>query len=69
MEFLRGSRQIYWQMGDSLSKLSHAFNCWSVAVRGYADKLLPPDRLQALLELMNFILVQEHRAMAAEDAA
>jgi hypothetical protein len=59
IDFLRGARQIYWRMGDSLSKLGHAVNCWSISTKASSDKQLPPDKLHSLLEVLNLILVSK----------
>jgi hypothetical protein len=65
LEFLRQSRQIYWQMGASLSKINHAINCWTIATGGLPEVQLPAGKLQSLLEILRLILVQDNHLPAA----
>lgn len=54
--FLRRSREIYWQMGDALSKISHAIHCWSCAASAFPGKRLPADQLQNLFDMLQLVL-------------
>jgi hypothetical protein len=54
--FLRGAKAIYWQLGDSLSKIDHAINCWDLWTRGKPGRRLPYEQLEAMLELLKKIL-------------
>lgn len=54
--FLRGAKAIYWQLGDSLSKIDHAINCWDIWTRGAPGRRLAYDQLEAMLELLKKIL-------------
>ncbi len=56
LRFLRRSHEIYWQMGDSLSKISHAIHCWKCMTVAYADRSLPAEKLAALLEALQLVL-------------
>jgi hypothetical protein len=59
VSFLNGSGKLYWQMGDSLSKISHATSCWKNAAQGHPSGKLPADDLEKLFMLLNQILVGE----------
>jgi hypothetical protein len=65
--FLRGAKSIYWQLGDSLSKIDHAINCWDIWTGSKPGRHLPHDQLEAILELLKKILVagSEESAKAA----
>lgn len=65
--FLRGAKAIYWQLGDSLSKIDHAINCWDIWTKGAASRRLPFEQLEALMELLKKILepTSSDRAKAA----
>jgi hypothetical protein len=56
LDFLRRSREIYWRMGDSLSKINHAIHCWDSVSSGFADRRLPADKLTSLLEILQLVL-------------
>jgi hypothetical protein len=56
ISFLRGAKAIYWQLGDSLSKIDHAINCWDIWTKGAANRRLPYEQLEAMLELLKKIL-------------
>ncbi len=57
--FINGSRKFYWQMGDSLSKISHAVSCWRKVVQGDPCRRLPSDDLDRLFTVINQILFGE----------
>jgi hypothetical protein len=65
--FLRGAKKIYWQLGDSLSKIDHAINCWDIWTKAAPSRRLPFEQLEAMLELLKKILVpsSNERAQAA----
>jgi hypothetical protein len=67
ISFLRGAKQIYWQLGDSLSKIDHAINCWDIWTGSKPGRRLPYDQLEAILELLKKILAptSEESARAA----
>jgi hypothetical protein len=54
--FLRGAKAIYWQLGDALSKIDHAINCWDIWTKGAPNRRLPFEQLEAMLELLKKIL-------------
>jgi hypothetical protein len=56
ISFLRGAKAIYWQLGDSLSKIDHAINCWDIWTKGAPGRRLAYDQLEAMLELLKKIL-------------
>ncbi len=60
--FLRGSRELYWRMGDSLSKINHAVHCWDINTAGYPGRRLPSDQLGHILGVLRTVLVSEERA-------
>ena len=65
--FLRGAKAVYWQLGDSLSKIDHAINCWDIWTRSKPARRLPYEQLEAMLELLKKILAptSEQNAQAA----
>jgi hypothetical protein len=56
LAFLRRSNTIYWSMGDSLSKISHAFNCWNALTTGHEERRLNADRLGSMLDCLIVVL-------------
>jgi hypothetical protein len=56
ISFLRGAKTVYWQLGDSLSKIDHAINCWDIWTKGAPNRRLPFEQLEAMLELLKKIL-------------
>ena len=56
LDFLRKSREIYWRMGDSLSKINHAIHCWESLTTGFLERRLPADKLAYLFEIMQLVL-------------
>ncbi|HEX4191684.1 MAG TPA: hypothetical protein VHY80_01250 [Stellaceae bacterium] len=54
--FLRGAKVIYWQLGDALSKIDHAINCWDIWTKGAPNRRLAFEQLEAMLELLKKIL-------------
>jgi hypothetical protein len=60
--FLRGSRELYWRMGDSLSKMNHAIHCWDLNTVGFPGRRLPSDHLGHILGVLRTVLVSEERA-------
>jgi hypothetical protein len=65
--FLRGAKKIYWQLGDSLSKIDHAINCWDIWTKAAPGRRLPFEQLEAMLDLLKKILISAsaERAQAA----
>jgi hypothetical protein len=60
--FLRRSRELYWRMGDSLSKMNHAIHCWDLNTVGSPGRRLPSDRLAHILGVLCTVLASEERA-------
>jgi hypothetical protein len=54
--FLRRSREIYWSMGEALSKIDHAIHCWDAVSKAYEDRRLPADKLVGLFDMLQTIL-------------
>jgi hypothetical protein len=54
--FLRTSKAVYWRLGDSLSKIDHAINCWDIWTKGATGRRLAFEQLEAMLELLKKIL-------------
>jgi len=54
--FLRGAKSIYWRMGDSLSKMSHAVNCWDIITSSFPNRRLPSEHLEPLLQILKGVL-------------
>lgn len=53
---MRGAKATYWQLGDSLSKIDHAINCWDIWTKGASGRRLAYEQLEAMLELLKKIL-------------
>ena len=56
VKFLRNAKEAYWRLGDALSKISHAINCWEHVTSVHSGRRLPCDRLAYLLEMSGTIL-------------
>lgn len=56
ISFLRGAKSMYWRMGDSLSKISHAVNCWEIMTKNFPNRRLPSEHLEPLLVLLKGVL-------------
>ncbi len=56
INFLRGAKSVYWRMGDSLSKMSHAVNCWDLQTASFPGRRLPSEHLEPLLVLLKAVL-------------
>lgn len=54
--FLRGAKSVYWRMGNSLSKMSHAVNCWDIQTSNFPGRRLPSEHLEPLLVLLKAVL-------------
>jgi hypothetical protein len=65
LDFLRRSREIYWRMGDSLSKIGHAIHCWDATSASYDQRLMPYDKLVYLLDVLQTVLLGQERAESA----
>jgi len=65
VNFLRRSRDIYWRMGDALSKINHAIHCWDALSKGFPDRRLPADKLTQLLEMLPLILSRSDQSATA----
>ncbi|HEV8014893.1 MAG TPA: hypothetical protein VGP48_05150 [Stellaceae bacterium] len=67
INFLRNAKATYWQLGDSLSKIDHAINCWDIWTKAAPGRRLPFEQLETLLELAKKILTpaSAERAQAA----
>jgi hypothetical protein len=65
LTFLRNAKKVYWQLGDSLSKIDHAINCWEIRTKGAPAGRLPYDRLEALLDLLQKIMISTAAANSA----
>jgi len=56
ISFLRTAKSFYWRMGDSLSKMSHAVNCWDIQTSNFPARRLPSEHLEPLLVLLKAVL-------------
>ncbi|HVA15180.1 MAG TPA: hypothetical protein VNF99_18170 [Stellaceae bacterium] len=68
INFLRGAKAVYWRLGDALSKIDHAINCWDIWTKNASGRRLPYDQLEAMLELLKTILVPASVARNVEAA-
>lgn len=57
ISFLRGAKEVYWQLGDSLSKIDHAINCWDLGTKPAPSRRLPYEQLETILQLVKKILI------------
>ena len=62
LDFLRRAREIYWRMGDSLSKINHAIHCWDSVSTGFTDRRMPADKLTYLFEILQLVLAGTEKA-------
>ncbi len=67
--FLRGAKSVYWRMGDSLSKINHAVNCWDIMSSTFPGRKLPSEHLEPLLVLLKAVLSGTTGNKAASAAA
>jgi hypothetical protein len=58
IRFVQNSRDIYWKMGDRLSRLSHGYNCWNKMTEYVSGRILKSEQLEHLLEIENAILAE-----------
>jgi hypothetical protein len=65
LDFLRRAREIYWRMGDSLSKINHAIHCWESVSSGFTDRRMPADKLTYLFEILQLVLTSSDKAATA----
>lgn len=65
ISFLRRSHEIYWRMGDALSRINHAVHCWSTAMKPYPDRHLPAEKLSHLFEMLQLVLISGERVELA----
>jgi hypothetical protein len=63
--FLRRSREIYWRMGDSLSKINHAVHCWDATSSAFYERRLPADKLIYLFDILQAVLSGSEPAESA----
>lgn len=68
IDFLHRSREIYWRMGDSLSKINHAVQCWDVITGAFPERKLASDRLDQLLGMLQLVLTEEQKVAEAQVA-
>ena len=62
IDFLHRSKEIYWRMGDSLSKINHAIHCWDSTTAAFPDRRLASDRLDHVLQMLQLILAEDQWA-------
>ncbi len=65
VDFLKRSREIYWRMGDSLSKINHAINCWEISTANFSERKLPWDKLEYALDLFRQVLAGDEKRETA----
>lgn len=52
MDFLNHAKQLFWELGDSLSRLSHSHAVWQRATERYTLRRLPAAPLSELLDIL-----------------
>lgn len=52
VEFLRGSKQTFWDLGDGLSRLSHSHAVWQRDTNRFPLRRLPAAQLADLLDML-----------------
>jgi hypothetical protein len=60
IDFLRKAKEVYWRMGDSLSKINHAIHCWENVSSGFTERKLPAEKLAELLDILAQVLNPAH---------
>ena len=57
--FMKNSRKLYWELGNSLGKVGHAAYCWDVMTKRYKERKLPWEALREIASLLVKILRPE----------
>lgn len=53
LNFLKGSEKIYWDIGNSLGKITHATYCWGVMTSRYPEQKVPWAGRQDIARLLS----------------
>ena len=56
IRFLAGVKEVYWCLGDSLSKIDHAAHCWSLLSKPFSGRRMSLDALETTFEMARAIL-------------
>ncbi|MBV8061910.1 MAG: hypothetical protein JO126_07920 [Alphaproteobacteria bacterium] len=65
LDFLRNSARHYWDLGNSMGRISHVTYCWHVYTGRYKDRKLPwPETLQTI-KLFTDIMTPDRKANTA----
>jgi len=59
--FLRKSRSLYWELGNSLGKTGHASYCWDVSSRRFKERKLPWEQLKEIIQLLTKIFKSDKK--------
>jgi hypothetical protein len=62
LEFLRGSNETYWTLGNCLGKTNHAIYCWDATTTRYEARNLPWAQMQSMAKLLVTIFEPEKKA-------
>jgi hypothetical protein len=62
LSFLKNSRAIYWDLGNSLGKVNTAIYCWDVMSMRYDARKLPWAPRQEIITLLAKVLEPEKKA-------
>ncbi len=62
LEFLRGSNETYWTIGNCLGKINHAIYCWDSMTSRYDNRVLPWAPLQNVVTLLSLIFQSEKKS-------
>ena len=62
LNFLRNSNKTYWEIGNSLGKITHATYCWDVLTSRHKERKLPWVQLQSTARLLASVFAPEKKA-------
>jgi hypothetical protein len=62
VSFLKNSKAIYWELGNSLGKTGHASYCWNAMSKRFPERKLPWEQLREIINLMAKIFEPEKKA-------
>jgi hypothetical protein len=62
LSFLQGAHELYWRMGNSLSKLNHAVFCWDKFSEGVMDRRLSIEKTSELFQVLQRVFAGEEDA-------
>lgn len=65
LTFLKGSEKTYWDIGNSLGKITHATYCWGVMTSRYPDQKVPWAGRQEIARLLSQVFESNKKTATA----